>query len=130
MRARMELPAVCLGMTLAAINVVVIALGIAFWEPRPHAGIVMFVMMFGMVPGVALGAFLGFLAGTLNTHPVWFRRAVLVVPAFLLVAVLGAELSMTQLVPVSCIPTLAAALYLERATRLVPPVPVAHARRA
>jgi hypothetical protein len=56
---------------------------------------------------------------------------VLVVPAVLLVALLGAEFLMQHMILVSCIPTAVATFMLERGTRadVAPPVPVAHARR-
>ncbi len=51
----------------------------------------------------------------------------LIGPAVLVVFALGFELGLRELIAVSCIPTIVAALLLERATRLVvvPPIPVA-----
>ena len=122
--------AVPLGIVLGALNVLVIAIGMGVLGGEP--GIVLLVTMFGIVPAIVLGALLGWIADVMKPLPIWLRRTVLVVPAILLVCVLGAEFSMQQLIFVSSIPTVVASLILERATRLnlPPPVPEARARRS
>jgi hypothetical protein len=89
------------------------------------------VVAFGIVPAIVLGALLGWLADVTATLPVWLRRFLLIVPAVLLVAVLGTEFGLQHMILVSCIPTAVATLLLERGTRnhVAPPVPVAHVRR-
>ena len=121
--------AVPLGLALGALNVFVIALGLA--GIGGEAGIALWVVMFGIVPGIVIGALLGWLGDAMKPLPIWLRRFVLSVPAVLLVIVLAAEFSMQDFILLSCIPTAVATLLLERGTRLVepPPVPVAQARR-
>lgn len=118
-----------LGILLGALNVLVIGTGMA--AIYGEAGIVVWVLIFGIVPGFMLGGLLGWLADAMKPLPIWVRRFVLVVPAVLLVVVLAAQFSMQSFIVLSCIPTAVATLLLERATREVipPPVPVAHARR-
>jgi hypothetical protein len=121
--------AVPLGMTLGALNVLVIGIGMAV--VGREAGIALLVLAFGVVPAIVLGALLGWLADVMKTMPLWPRRFVLIVPAVLLVVVLGAEFAMQHMILVSCIPTAVATFMLERGTRteVAPPVPIAHARR-
>lgn len=121
--------AVPLGLALGALNVLVIAIGLA--GVGGEAGIALWVVMFGIVPGILVGALLGWLAEVMQPMPIWIRRFVLSVPAVLLVIVLAAEFSLQDFILLSCIPTAVATLLLERGTRLVapPPVPLAQARR-
>jgi hypothetical protein len=114
-----------LGIMLGALNVFVIGIGMAAVGREP--GIALWVVMFGIVPGLVLGALLGWLADVMKPLPIWLRRVVLLVPAVLLVVVLATELTMESFIVLSCIPTAVATLLLERGTRLVvvPPVPVA-----
>jgi hypothetical protein len=120
-----------LGVLLGVLNVLVIGVGMSFAHGRFDPNVMVWVVAFGIVPGVVLGALLGWLADVMKALPIWLRRFVLVVPAVLLVVALAAEFSMQGFIYVSCIPTAVAVLLLERGTRKVvtPPVPVAHARR-
>jgi len=113
------------GFVLGAANVMLIALGIAVMEGSGEAGV--FVMMFGMIPGVLAGLVLGFVASHMDAYNVAARVAALVVPAILVVIMLASEFGMEELIPVASIPTVVAALLLERWTRKIvpPPVPVA-----
>lgn len=115
------------GMLFGAVNVVVIAVALALMEHEAVAG--MIVVMICGVPGVALGGLLGLIARQLAARPPALRVLVLALPAFGLVALLGATFDYRATVPLACIPTLVAALLLERSTRLVvaPAIPVASA---
>lgn len=116
------------GLVLAAANVVVIALGIAMMERSAEAA--GFVMMFGMIPGVLAGLVLGAVAGHMENSNVVARLAALIVPAICVVILLATQFGMEELIAVASIPSVVAALVLERWTRKVelPPVPVAHIR--
>jgi hypothetical protein len=116
-----EPPAVIKGIALGLANLLVIAIGIA-------PGMILFIMLFGGIPAVVAGGLLGMLAGlTARRSPRW-RAVLLALPALGLVAGLGTFFTLTAAVPVACIPTLVAALVLERWTRQVMPAPVATAR--
>ncbi len=116
------------GTLLGALNVFVISLGIAGVEGQPN--IAMLVIIFGGLPGVVAGTLLGALAHVMDDAPVPLRIGVLSVPALGVVFGLAHEFRMQDLAMVSCIPTVVAALILERWTRKVeaPLVPVARAR--
>ncbi len=116
------------GFLLAAANVLVIAIGIAVMEGSAEAAVM--VMMFGMVPGILAGLVLGVVAGHLESSGVVQRIAVLTLPAIGVVIVLATEFGMEELILVASIPSVVAALVLERWTRkaLPPPVPVAQVR--
>lgn len=116
------------GFVLAAANVMLIALGISMMESSAEAGV--FVMMFGMVPGMIAGFVLGLVAGHLESHNVVARVAALIVPTIGVVILLATEFGMEALIPVASIPSVVAALVLERWTRKVepPPVPIAQLR--
>ena len=117
------------GTLLGALNVIVIALGMAGVESQ--ANIAMLVIIFGGLPGVLAGTLLGTLAHVMDDAPVPLRIGVLTVPALGVVFGLAHEFRMQDLAMVSCIPTVVAALILERWTRKIeaPPVPVARATR-
>lgn len=116
------------GFVLAAANVMVIALGIAMMEGDLEA--VPLVAMFGMVPGVLAGIVLGLVAGHMESSGVVARIAALTVPTVGVVILLATEFGMEELILVASIPSVVAALVLERWTRKVepPPVPVAQIR--
>jgi hypothetical protein len=116
------------GFVLGAANVMLIALGIAMMESSGEAAVL--VMMFGMIPGVLAGIVLGAIAGHMENSNVVARIAALIVPALAVVILLGTEFGMDELIPVASIPSVVAALILERWTRKVepPPVPVAQIR--
>ena len=113
---------------LAAANVMLIALGIATMEGSAEAALL--VMMFGMVPGVISGVVLGIVAGHMEKRSVVARTAALIVPSLGVVVLLATEFGMDALIPVASIPSVVAALVLERWTRKIepPPVPVAQIR--
>lgn len=113
---------------LGAANVMLIAIGIAMMERSGEAAVL--VVMFGMVPGVLAGIALGAIAGRMETYSVVARIAALTVPSFFVVVLLGTEFGMESLILVASIPSVVAALILERWTRKVepPPVPVAQIR--
>jgi hypothetical protein len=121
--------AVPLGIALGALNVIVIAVGLAV--AADESGIALWVIAFGIVPGVVLGALLGWIADVMKPLPIWVRRLVLLVPAVALVAALAAEFALQQFILLASIPTAVATLLLERSTRPSepPPVPLAQARR-
>ncbi|HEX3762897.1 MAG TPA: hypothetical protein VHW23_29575 [Kofleriaceae bacterium] len=123
-RTRAELK----GIALALANVLVIAIAIGVGEHDPE--VTVFVMLFAGIPAVVLGGLLGLVAALSERKSPRWRAVLLALPAFGLVAVLAATFGLTTLVPVACIPTLVAALVLERWTRHVepPPVPVATVR--
>jgi hypothetical protein len=116
------------GTVVAIVNVLVIAIALGVAER--DAGLPILVAVVGCAPALALGALLGWLAGLTATKSPRWRAVMLALPAFGLVAVLGTTVGLTAAVPLACIPTLAAALVLERWTRHVVPaaVPVATAR--
>jgi len=113
------------GLLLGTINVVVIAIGLAGLE---HTGIAGLVIIFGGLPGAIGGALLGAIAQLIDDAKVPIRIGVLALPAFGLVFLLATQFGMENAAWISCIPTLVAALILERWTRKQPepePVPVA-----
>jgi len=116
------------GFVLGAANVFLIAIGIGVMERSSEAAAM--VTMYGMIPGVLAGLVLGFIAGYMENHGVVSRVAALVVPAILVVIMLATEFGMDELIVVASIPTVVAALLLERWTRKIvaPPVPVAQIR--
>lgn len=116
------------GVAMAIANVLVIAL--AMGAAEHDAEVTILVTMFAGLPAVVLGAVLGWLAGLTATKSPRWRAVLFALPAFGLVAVLASFFGLTAAVPVACIPTLVAALLLERWTRQVVPalVPVATVR--
>ena len=120
----------CLGVANALICGVGIVLGIA-GDSRFFSGELVGMLAFALflvVPGALFGLGLGLVAERLVSQPIWVRRGVLVVPAFVIVAMLGAATGLDAFVVLSCIPTLAGVWILERRTRAVAPVPEALAR--
>ena len=112
------------GIALGLANALVIAIGLV----GPDVGGILFVLLFGGVPAVVTGGLLGGLAElTASRSPRW-RVVLLALPALAAVAGLGKFFEATAEVPVACIPTVVAALILERWTRQVVPEPVATAR--
>jgi hypothetical protein len=112
-------------MLLGLANVFVIALGMAVLEHESN--LLMLVVVFGGLPGVLAGAFLGAAATAMSHLPPVPRILILALPAVGVVFGLAHEFGMQDLANVSCIPTLVGVLILERWTRIVPtpPVPVA-----
>ena len=117
------------GVVLGAANVLVIGIGIGVL--RQDLGLTPAVIMYGGIPGLFAGAVLGVVAQCTEARPPWLRAVVLAVPAVGLVVFLAAlfeVFGMYAYVPVACIPTIVAALILERWTRRPPPAPVPVAR--
>ena len=113
------------GLLLGTINVVVIAIGLAGLEQTGISGLV---IIFGGLPGAIGGALLGAIGQLIDDAKVPIRIGVLALPAFGLVFLLATQFGMENAAWISCIPTLVAALILERWTRKQPepePVPVA-----
>lgn len=118
------------GALLGAVNVVVVALGLAGLENEKDVFIL--VILFGMAPGVIAGGFLGTIARAVRAWPVSRRLTLLVPLPVIVVFVLAGMFGMDAAAPISCIPTCVAALILERWTRALappPPVPVAQIRQ-
>ena len=121
------------GALLGILNVLFIAVGIAMFGPERlwvegFGTITKFVFMYGSLPGLIGGAFLGGLASALDRSGTALRLSVLTLPALVLVFLLASAFDMTRFALVSCIPTVVAALILERWTRRPvdpPPVPLA-----
>ena len=103
------------GIAVALANVLVIAL--AMGVAAHDAAVTLLVTVYGGIPAMVLGAVLGWLAGVSATRSPRWRVVLIALPAFGLVAVLAAIFWFTAAVPVACIPTLVAALVLERWTR-------------
>lgn len=112
------------GAFLGAVNVVVIALGIAVTQHHHGADAFATLMILGMLPGVIAGALIGALAKRNARYSAAARLVSFLLPACALVVFLGVGVEMGEYVIVACIPTLAAAVALERATRATP-LPVA-----
>jgi hypothetical protein len=125
-----RLPAVACGIVCALLNVVVICFGLSAIEPHERFQIVMVLFGLTFIPCGIVGALLGWLSGRMTNAPIAIRRAVLIAPALMLVYLLGHVGDFGDYVLPSCIPTIVAALVLERWTRSVdaPAVPVAVAR--
>lgn len=120
-----------LGVLLGALNVLVIAIGMAVSVGHSDTvGVAFFVSIVGILPGVVTGACLGALAGAMKAQPRWLRVPTLLVPALALVAALAITFSLISFAAVSAIPTSVAVLILERWTRerAEPVVPPARAR--
>jgi len=120
------------GGLLAIANVVIIALGIAVASRHDRLFDRMFVtvLVFGGVPALVLGGLLGLLASVFATRSRRWRAVLIALPAFGLVAALGTRYQLIVVIPFACIPTLVAALVLERWTRWAAPVATARSLRA
>jgi hypothetical protein len=116
--------AVSNGALLGSANALFIALAMGFYT-RQAAGMAAFVFFIGMVPGLFTGMVLGAIAGLTAERNVWFRRALIGIPALALVAALGVLFHVPALILPSAVPTIVCALILERSTRYVAPVPAA-----
>jgi hypothetical protein len=118
--------AVLKGVTLGVINVLVV--GIVLSIDYHEDAMIPLVAVFGGVPGIAAGAALGGIAQLVATRPWQWRLPLLAIPAVGVVFALGGILEVTEAIPLASIPTMLAALALERWTRRAPeppPIPVA-----
>jgi hypothetical protein len=117
------------GFLLGTANAIVIALVLVALEGDRY--IDPMITVIGAIAGPMVGALLGLVARGLATAPHRWRLAALATPAFALVGLLAIHARLNVLVGIACIPTLVAALALERWTRRappLPPIPVAVAR--
>lgn len=121
--------AVAIGMGLGIANTIVVGCGIApqleSWENNPAA------KSAALPAGVLTGACLGLLAYLMRALPRWLVVPVLIQTAVLVVYVLAEHYAMLKFAAWSCVPTVIAALLLERWTRekVSEAVPAARARR-
>jgi ABC-type dipeptide/oligopeptide/nickel transport system permease subunit len=93
-----------------------------------HLLIGFFTFVFGLVPALITGSVLGALGLVIGTWHPWLRRLVLIVPAVAVLLGLAACFGMVDVFLLSIIPTVVAALLLERRTRSAPAMPVAIAK--
>jgi hypothetical protein len=91
----------------------------ALEDPRA----VVFVGLWGIVPGTIAGAIIGALAGATKHSPRWVRALIIMVPAVLATAFLGALFGALEFVPFALIPTLALCALLEWRTYVPWPDP-------
>jgi hypothetical protein len=121
---------VAVGLLLGLANAFVIAIGLSMMLHELSLESVKIVFMICAMPALLVGGVLGWVADATATSAVWVRRLLLVGPALLVVGLLGSVSDLHAIV-VSCIPTTAAACWLECATRhdALPPVPIVVVRR-
>ena len=114
-----------LAFALAITNLGVCAYGIEALDRRHVGG---FVVAYGLFPALFTGAMVGAIAHAHRSAPPWMRRAWIAGPALLVVALLGMSFKVEAYIGPCLVPTLAAALLLERWTRTSEPpsVPDAH----
>lgn len=116
------------GAALALANTVVIgvALCLAFPDANPWFKPLVMAVLMGCIPAVVTGVLLGMVADALQLRPL-LRVPVLAAPAIGMVAVIGRSYGFTEYILPACIPTVAAAVALERWTRVPSDAPVARA---
>ena len=116
-----------IGITLALVNTVVVAFGLAFSMGDPISEVVPTVVMCGSMPAMILGAVAGHFAGTFASRPMWIRIPLIALFPLAFVLGMGELLGIVVDAVGACIPTMVAVLLLERATRsrVTPLVPVA-----
>jgi hypothetical protein len=110
------------GILLGALNALVIAIGMGIMANDSE--VTTLVIMFGGVPGMIAGGFIGWLARRLATRSPRLRVPLLAALAVSVVCFLAAMFEIYESILVACIPTLTAVLLLERWTRRVTPAPV------
>lgn len=121
--------AVAIGMGLGIANTIVVGCGIApqleSWENNPAAKNAAF------PAGILTGACLGLLAYLMRVLPRWLAAAVLIQSAVFVVYSLADRYALQQYAAWSCVPTVLAAMLLERWTRkkVTESVPAARARQ-
>ncbi|HEY5948339.1 MAG TPA: hypothetical protein VIV40_22740 [Kofleriaceae bacterium] len=116
-------PIVCGGF-LGIFNIVIIAFGITV---REHAGFAGFCAMsiLGSFPAVGAGVAIGAIANRTPHWPVLSRLTVIIAPALFVVVAFGTLARFDAYVALAFMPTIAAALYLERSTRARAMLPAA-----
>jgi hypothetical protein len=113
-----------IGAVLGGLNSSAISVGIASQTPVSVGSLVMVaVVMF--TPGAGLGFLLGWLAKTLADRSRTLRRVVIFGLPLLAVVGSASAIGLTQFAFVACLPTLAAAHYLELRTRAGESIPIA-----
>ena len=108
---------VTLGGLLGIANALVIAVGMHVMEAPQDVNVAGFVFVIGFLPAVFTGGLLGRVAHGLRSWRVWPRRIVLTVPAVLVVVLLAETFHCREYIGLAFMPTIAAALWLERNTR-------------
>jgi hypothetical protein len=112
-----ELPGAIKGVVLGFCNTVVVALCICAISPGASVAPFFLVVMYGCVPGILTGAFLGHLASALSHVNRHLVLAGLIGVSCLAVASLGDMFGRQELIFMACIPTAASCSVLERWTR-------------
>jgi hypothetical protein len=139
-----RLDPVALGLLLALANLLVVSIGMhgGAYELPEHAqfhdpdmcthvhgiapgGAAVFAV--GLVPALLTGALLGRIAHSCRAWPRWARWLLLTPPPLAVVAALGAATGLYNYVALASVPTLAATLWLEAATRDATTLPAARA---
>jgi len=120
------MPASLLGTFLGFCNVLFIAMGLQWRDPSLPAHCV---ITFGLLPGIMIGAFSGWIAGATATWSSWPRRALLAITPLGLVGSLAGVFELGEHTLVAAIPTLVAVMVLERWTRSTSPLPTATVER-
>jgi hypothetical protein len=114
---------VATGVLLAMANTVVIAVGLGTaFSTRDIAGPI---MIFGLIPGMLIGAFDGGLAAWTTRFPRWVRLLVLTPIPVGFVWVMATALRLGSIGDAACIPTFVAVLILEKSSRAEVLVPSA-----
>lgn len=121
------MPASLLGAFLGFCNVLFIAMGLEWRDPSLPAH---YVIAFGVLPGVTVGAFVGWIAGATATWSAWLRRGLLAITPLGLVASLAGVFELGEHTLVAAIPTLVSVMLLERWSRVVPTLPAATLERS
>lgn len=117
-----------LGFAIGALNVIVVAIVIGCLHEREPGGVIVFVGLYGGIPGVVVGTILGAIAARIGQQARLVRAAVLAAPAFGLVFALGRLFGVPEMIGPASIPTVFAVWLLEYATRARPDEPVPGAR--
>jgi hypothetical protein len=78
----------------------------------------------GMIPGMMFGAFLGWIAPTVEGSPL-VRFVMLALLSIGAITSLGCTVNWHSLITPACVPALAACFHLERRTRPPAPMPIA-----
>ena len=108
---------VTLGALLGIANALVIAVGMHVMEAPHGLSVGGAVFVVGFLPAVFTGGLLGRVAHGLRSWRIWPRRIVLTVPAVLVVVLLAETFQCRSYIGLALMPTIAAALWLERHTR-------------
>lgn len=118
---------ILLGAFLGFCNVLFIAMGLQWRDPSLPAH---YVITFGLVPGVIVGAFVGHVAGATASWSAWLRRVLLAITPLGLVGSLAGVFELGEHTLVAAIPTLVSVMLLERWSRVAPALPTAILERS